>query len=142
MKETTHSYKDLIVWQRAIEVVLEVYNLTRKFPREELYGLTSQMRRSAISIASNIAEGRGRGTRPDYLQFLRVAYGSGAELETQLEIAQRLPETSGLEYKKVSALLAEVLKMLYVMIRNLNPRVSEKALAASEAFEAKTSRHG
>lgn len=142
MQEVTHSYKDLIVWQRAIEVVLAVYDLTRKFPKEEIYGLTSQMRRSAVSIASNIAEGRGRGTRPDYLQFLRMAYGSGAELETQLEIARRLPETSNFDYEKVCGLLAEVLKMLYVMIRNLNPRASKKALEASEALEASASRHG
>lgn len=133
---TTHSYKDLIVWQRSIEVVLVVYELTRRFPKEEIYGLTSQMRRSAVSVASNIAEGRGRGTRNDYLQFLRIAYGSSAELETQLEIAQRLPETQGLDYSKARPLLDEVMKMLYVMIRSLNPRASIKASAASEALEA------
>jgi len=70
-----------------------VYELTEKFLKEEVYGLTSQMRRSAVSIPSNIAEGRYRGTRKDYLQFLRISYSSGAELETQIEIAKKLSNT-------------------------------------------------
>jgi len=116
-----HSYRDLIVWQKSIELVLEVYFLTEKFPKEEIYGLVSQMRRSAISIPSNIAEGRFRGTKKDFMQFLRVAYGSGAELETQIEISKRLPETKKINYSKAENLLAEIMKMLNTMIRNLNP---------------------
>ncbi|MDA1169412.1 MAG: four helix bundle protein [bacterium] len=117
----TTSYKDLIVWQKSIDLVAELYEFTKKFPREEVYGITSQMRRSAISIPSNIAEGRNRGTKKDYLNFLRIAYGSGAELETQLVICKRLSSISDLDYKKVDALLNEVMRMMNAMIRKLNP---------------------
>lgn len=121
----THSYKDLIVWQRSMEIVIAVYELTEQFPQEEIYGLTSQMRRSAVSIPSNIAEGRFRGTKKDYLQFLRISYGSGAELETQIEIAKRLPNLKNLDYLKVDTLLEEVMKMLNVMIRKFNPKLKK-----------------
>ena len=116
-----HSYKDLKVWQRSIELVVEVYKLTEDFPREELYSLTSQIRRAAISIPSNIAEGRFRGTKKDYVNFLRIAYASGAELETQIEVAKRLPKMKNLDYAKIDSLLEEVMKMLNSMIRKLNP---------------------
>jgi four helix bundle protein len=118
---TIFSYKDLTVWQRSIELVVAVYELTEDFPKEEMYGLSSQIRRSSISIPSNIAEGRCRGTKKDFLQFLRISYGSGAELETQLEISKRLPKTKILNYSKVNSLLDEVMKMLNTMIRKLNP---------------------
>ena len=120
-----HSYKDLIVWQRAIELVVAVYDLSDKFPKEEVFGLTSQMRRAAVSIPSNIAEGRFRGTRKDFLNFIRIAYGSGAELETQVEIARRLSKIANLDYTKVNDLLTEVMKMLNTMLRNLGPKASE-----------------
>ncbi|GIW67473.1 MAG: hypothetical protein KatS3mg096_341 [Candidatus Parcubacteria bacterium] len=84
------SYKDLLVWQKAIELVMEIYELTKYFPKEETYGLVSQIKRAAVSIPANIAEGRSRRTRKDFIQFLRIAYASGAELETHLEIAKRL----------------------------------------------------
>ena len=80
-----HSYKELIVWQRSIELVVAIYELTEKFPKEEIYGLISQMKRSAVSIPSNIAEGRYRGTKADYLQFLRIAYGSEQSLKRKLK---------------------------------------------------------
>ena len=115
-----HSYKDLIVWQRAMELVTAVYELTEGFPKEELYGLTSQIRRSAVSIPSNIAEGRVRGTVKEYLQFLRISYGSGAELETQIEIGKGLRNTKHLDYQKVDTLLLEVMKMLNSIINKLN----------------------
>lgn len=120
MKEKIHSYKNLIVWQKSIELVVNIYELTEKFPKEEIFGLTSQIRRSAVSISSNVAEGRYRGTRADYLHFLRISYGSGAELETQLEISKRLSKTKDLNYNKVGGLLDEVMKMLNVMISNLS----------------------
>jgi four helix bundle protein len=85
------SYRDLTVWQKAIELVIKIYALTDKFPTEERFGLTSQMRRAAVSIPSNIAEGNFRRSTKDYVQFLKIAFGSGAELETQLEIIKRLP---------------------------------------------------
>jgi len=107
-----HSYKELTVWQKAMDLVAEIYILTEKFPKEELYGLVSQMRRSAISIPSNIAEGRLRGYRKEYRQFLLNAYGSGGELETQIEIAKRLPKMEDLDFSRVDNLLKEVMKML------------------------------
>lgn len=121
MPTVIHSHKELIVWQKAMDLVALIYELTEQFPREEIYGLTSQMRRSAVSIPSNIAEGRRRGTKKDFVQFLRVASASGAELETQIDIAKRLLKTKHLIYKKVEELLQEVQKMLTVMIAKLNP---------------------
>jgi len=88
-KKTIHSYKELIVWQKGLDLVFAVYKLTSFFPKEETYGLISQMRRAAVSIPSNIAEGRERGTKKDYLQFLRIAKGSSAELETQILVAEK-----------------------------------------------------
>ena len=114
-----YSYKQLIVWQKSIELVVAVYELTDLYPREEIYGLTSQMRRCVVSIPSNIAEGRFRGTRKDYAQFLRIAYSSGAELETQVEISKRLVKTKDLDYEKVDLLLQEVMKMLNSIIKKL-----------------------
>lgn len=118
-KEIIYSYKDLIVWQRAIELVVAVYELTDKFPKTEIYGLISQMRRAAISIPSNIAEGRRRGSRKDFRQFLIIAYGSGAELETQIEISKRLNFSKNLNYTKVDNLLVETMKMLNKMLSTL-----------------------
>lgn len=85
-----HKYRDLIAWQKAIAVVSDVYRLTQGFPREEIYGLTAQMRRAAISVPSNIAEGQGRRTRGEFAQFLGHAFGSLLELETQVTIASNL----------------------------------------------------
>lgn len=110
------TYRDLIVWQKAMSLVVLIYYLTKEFLQEEIYGLTSQMRRAAVSIPSNIAEGRYRGTKKDFLQFLRISYASGAELETQLEISKRLSFLEDSAYMKAQSLLLEVMKMLHVMI--------------------------
>ena|SRR3989338_4625218 len=115
-----NSYKDLIVWQKAMELVVEIYKLTESFPKEELYGLTSQIRRSVISIPSNIAEGSRRVSRKDFRNFLMIAYGSGAELETQIEIAKKLAFTRMSEFTAVDNLLCEVMKILNKMTHNLN----------------------
>ncbi|MCL5062439.1 MAG: four helix bundle protein [Nitrospirae bacterium] len=115
------SYKDLIVWQRAMELVTAIYKLTENFPKSEIYGLTSQMRRAAVSIPSNIAEGKMRGTRKDYRHFLLNAYGSGAELETQIEIAKQLCFGRNIDFNEPSELLEEVMKMLNALIKNLKP---------------------
>lgn len=115
------SYKDLIVWQKSVELVVAVYELTEGYPKSELYGLTIQTRRSAVSFPSNIAEGRRRGTRKDFRHFLMNAFGSGGELETQIEIAKRLPFGRGLYFSKVDSLLNEVMRMLNRMIINLQP---------------------
>jgi four helix bundle protein len=118
-KEKINSYTDLVVWQKAIDLVVEVYNLTDKFPKSELFGLTSQMRRAAVSIPSNIAEGRRRGSRKDFCHFLITAYGSGGELETQVVIAKKLKYTRAEDYLKIDLLLSEVMRMLNVMIKKL-----------------------
>ena len=107
-----NTYKDYIVWQKSIDLVIEVYKLTKKFPKEELYGLTSQMRRAAVSIPSNIAEGYCRRYRQEFKQFIRTSYGSGAELETQMIIAKKLILTSLKDFENVDKLLLEVMKML------------------------------
>ena len=90
MEEVIKEYKDLKIWQKGIEIVSDIYILTKKFPKEELYGLTSQIRRSAISIPSNIAEGFRRYHNKEYRQFLYISLGSCAELETQIAIAKNL----------------------------------------------------
>lgn len=113
------SYKELVVWQRSMELVTEVYLLTNKYPKSEIYGLTSQTRRSAVSIPSNIAEGRTRNSRKDFRQFLIIAFASGAELETQIEIAKRLRHAGIVEFEKVDGLLLEVMKMLNKMTQSL-----------------------
>jgi len=121
MTVPVYSYKDLIVWQKSIDLAVELYTLTDDFPRSEVYGLSSQMRRAAVSIPSNIAEGRRRGTRKDLTQFLRIAYGSGAELETQLLISRRVIKSDSAKYEKADLLLNEVMRMLNVMIKKVNP---------------------
>ncbi len=128
------SYKELTVWQRAKQLAIATYTLTEKFPKEELYGLTSQMRRSAVSIPSNIAEGRMRGTKKDFLSFLRISYGSGAELETQVEIAKEIFKKQNLNFSETESLLLETMKMLGAMIRRMNPNMTQ----ANEAREAKS----
>ena len=111
------SYKDLIVWKRGIELTQEIYFVTSKFPRNELYGLASQMQRAAVSIPSNIAEGQQRKNLKEYLQFLRIALGSLAELETQTIIAKNV--YSKIDYKKIDSLMIETQKMLNVLIKKL-----------------------
>ncbi|MFH4969245.1 four helix bundle protein [Gaetbulibacter sp. M240] len=88
--EKVKSHQDLRVWQEAMDLVTKVYELTQDFPKDELYGLTSQIRRSAVSISSNIAEGAGRNGNKEFSRFLFIAFGSLSELETQLEISLRL----------------------------------------------------
>lgn len=117
-----NSYKDLKVWQKSVDLVTEIYDLTGRFPESETYGLTNQMRRSAVSIPSNIAEGQRRGYPKDFLKFLYIAYGSGAELETQIEICKRLPRQRNLDYNRVEPLLLEVMKMLNVLISSLKSK--------------------
>ncbi len=114
------TYKDLIVWKKAMDLVTHIYRITREFPREELYGLVSQMRRAAVSIPCNIAEGRRRGTKMDFMQFLRISYGSGSELETQIELCKRISPMKELDYKEAESLLNEVMRMLHVMLKNMS----------------------
>jgi four helix bundle protein len=110
------SYKDLIVWQKSYELVKQIYELTGNLPQSEVFALQSQMRRSAISIVSNIAEGSSRKTRKDYCQFIHIAYGSTSELETQLFLCRDL---YSLPIDVELALITEVSKMLRVLINKL-----------------------
>jgi len=120
IKNNIVSYQDLIVWQKSMDLVVAVYKLTDKYPKSELYTLTSETRRSVISIPSNIAEGRRRGSKKDYRRFLLIAFGSGAELETQIAIAKRLIFGKDLDFSEVDLLLGEVMKMLNRMVSNLS----------------------
>ncbi len=119
------SYKELIVWQKAIKLVKEIFLLTNNFPKSELYGLTSQMRRSAVAIPSNIAEGYGRKSSKEYIQFYSISYGSALELETQVIISKELGLSRIENFSKVDLLLEEVCRMLNSMIskmRQLNAK--------------------
>ena len=113
----TNGYRDLIVWQKSMDVAIAVYRYTEDFPKEEVYGLVSQMRRAAVSIPSNIAEGSKRHTDKDFKNFLSIAYGSAGELETQLELAERLTFGTVEKRTQASTLLQEVAKMLHSMTR-------------------------
>ncbi len=113
------SYKDLVVWQKAMDLVVEIYKLTDKFPKHEQYGLTSQMRRATVSIPSNIAEGYRRGTRKDYRKFVLISFGSGAELETQLNLSQRLKYCNEKDLIAINDLLDSIMRMLNKLVRSL-----------------------
>jgi four helix bundle protein len=110
------SFRELIVWQRSIQLAASVYRLTQLFPKEETYGLSNQMRRSAVSIPSNIAEGHGRLSIGEYRQFLGVARGSNFELRTQLEIARVLGIGAVGNIDETESLSHEVGKMLYAIL--------------------------
>lgn len=114
------TYKDLVVWNTSYKLVLSIYKLTIKFPKEELYGLTSQIRRASVSIPSNIAEGSKRASKKDFCHFLRIAQGSGAELETQLLLIKDLEYITTKEYTELTSLLDSVMKMLTVFIKKLS----------------------
>ena len=113
------SFRDLQVWQRAIQTSVAVYRLTAGFPKEETYGLTSQLRRAGVSVASNIAEGYGRGTRGEYKQFLGIARGSILEVQTQLVIATELGFGDSETLNATMRLSEEVSKMLYALLQKL-----------------------
>lgn len=117
MKEKIQSYRDLKVWQKAFELVILVYKITEKFPKSELYGLISDMRRAAVSIPSNIAEGYHRRYAREYLHFLSIAYGSSGELETQLLLSKRLGFIEERDFEVVYELNTEVSKMLFSLIK-------------------------
>ena len=117
------SYRDLLVWQKAVELALLVYRLSEGFPRREIYGLTSQVRRAAVSVPSNIAEGYGRSSRKEYVQFLSIAQGSLKEMETQTIIAQRLGYATLPQAERVLSDSEVVGKMLGSLIRSLKAKV-------------------
>ncbi len=109
-----NSYRDLIVWQKAMQLCKDVYLITKNFPKEEIYGLTSQIRRCVVSIPSNIAEGKGRNSDKDFVRFLQIALGSIYELQTQLELAFELNYINDIE--NIVSLSIEIEKMINTLI--------------------------
>ena len=115
----TSTYQDLVVWQRAMELAKEIYTLSKKLPREELFALSGQMRRAAVSIPSNIAEGQERNSRKEFANFLSIARGSRAELETQLTICVDVGYLGEAGVQRARGLLKEIGKMLSALISKL-----------------------
>lgn len=113
------SYRDLLVWQKGMQLVTSVYLAAKLFPRDEIYGLMSQLRRCAVSIPSNIAEGHSRTTRKEFLRFLEISLGSLFELQTQLEIANNLAYFKSGEYAELANRSREVERMLTSFMRSL-----------------------
>lgn len=113
------SHRELQVWKHAIQLSIATYKLTASFPKEEVFGLTSQIRRASVSVASNIAEGYGRGSRREYKQFLCIARGSNLETQTQLLIAKELHFADAPRIEKVESLTVEIDKMLNAILKKL-----------------------
>ena len=116
------TFRDLLIWQKSMILVTEVYQLTNLFPKEEIYGLTSQIRRSAISIPSNISEGYGRDGNKDYLKFLNITISSLFEMQTQLEIAYNLKYINEIQFNKINEENKEIERMLSSFIRKIKER--------------------
>ena len=118
------NYKDLKVWQKSYQSCLEIYRITKGFPKEERYGLTSQIRRAAVSVPSNIAEGYGRKTTPEYIRALYIAYGSNCELETQILLSHDLSYIKADDMDKIHYDIGEVERMLKALIKSLEEKNS------------------
>ena len=119
------SYGELIVWQKAMDLVQVVYETVRAFPKEEIYGLTSQLKRAAVSVPSNIAEGQGRKSTREFLHHLSIAYGSLMEVETQILIAARLGYLSERNAKQITERSAEVGRLINGLSNSLNNKQTE-----------------
>jgi four helix bundle protein len=115
-------YSDLIAWQKALDLVVRVYEVSKRFPREERFGLTNQLRRAAVSVPSNIAEGQGRHATRDFLRCLSIAYGSLQEVETQLVIARRLNFLEQSIELQLFGLTSEVARLINGLMNSLSPR--------------------
>jgi four helix bundle protein len=113
------NYKELKVWQKSYQLCLEIYKITKGFPKEETYSLTSQIRRAVVSIPSNIAEGYGRKTTPEYIRFLYIAYGSNCELETQVLLSGDLGYIEAGKLRKLQNEIGEIERMLEALIKSL-----------------------
>jgi four helix bundle protein len=125
-KSTIKSYRDLEVWQQAMDLAVECYKVTQRFPRTEMFGIVSQIRRSASSVPANIAEGHGREGRAHFIQFLRVAQGSLKELETHLLLSARVGFLQDNEGGPILRRCADVGKMLRGLIRALDARTGQR----------------
>ena len=135
------TYRELQVWQKSMTLVAEIYKISKGFPKDEAYGLTSQVRRSAISIPSNMAEGYGRNSTNEYIHFLRIATGSLYELQTQMEISVNLQYLDRGEFDKLYELSREIERMLSSLIRKLSSKpVCVPALARTLPVRQRTGR--
>jgi len=123
---TVQSYRDLIAWQKAMKLVNLVYDLTRKFPREELFGLTSQIRRAAVSVPSNIAEGQGRNSTKEFINHLSISYGSLMETETQILIAEMQKYITVDETASALSLSSEVGRLINGLSNSLFKKIGQK----------------
>ena len=123
-EKKTSDYKDLLVWQKAVALVKRIYQISSGFPADEKFGLTAQMRRAAVSIPSNIAEGQARHTTREFIQFVSHAEGSVAELETQLIIAVQLGYCTASDVRDASDVISELRKMLNSLRRKLVQKVA------------------
>lgn len=121
---TIRSYQDLDIWKRSMTLVTAVYAISDGFPKSEQYGLTSQLRRSAVSIPSNIAEGRAKRTTRDFMRFLNIAYGSMAELETQLMIAANLQYCTSADIAPLLEETAEIARMTNGLLQSLEQKLT------------------
>jgi four helix bundle protein len=118
-----NSYRNLIVWQKSVALVTDIYTLTKSFPQEEKFGIVSQLNRASVSIPSNIAEGWGRESSKNYLQFLRISRGSLMEKETLLEISKNLNYINDSEFKVISDNIEEVSKILQGLIKSIQQKI-------------------
>jgi four helix bundle protein len=118
-----NSYRNLIVWQKSVALVTDIYTLTKSFPQEEKFGIVSQLNRASVSIPSNIAEGWGRESSKNYLQFLRISRGSLMETETLLEISKNLNYINDSEFKVISDNIEEVSKILQGLIKSIQQKI-------------------
>ena len=116
------SFKDLKVWQKSYSLCLKIYTITRKFPSDERYGFTSQLRRASVSIPSNIAEGYGKKTTPEYIHSLYIANGSLCELETQILLANDLKYINAKEYNEIEGSITELVVMMKALIKSLEKK--------------------
>ncbi|MHC6202349.1 four helix bundle protein [Breznakiellaceae bacterium SP9] len=117
------NYQKMIVWQKSMDLAIEVYTLTSKLSREEIYSLTSQMRRTTVSIPSNIAEGQGRNSRKEFVRFLAIAKGSKAELETQLLLCVKIGYLAATDINQALSLAEEISKILSALIKNCSTKL-------------------
>ncbi len=123
MREGVKTFKDLVVWQKAFELCLRLYEITRSFPSEERFGLTAEVRKTARSVVYNIAEGHRRRSTKEFIRFLDIASGSAAELETQLLLAAKLSYVDENEAASLLALYGEIERMLPALMRSLEERI-------------------
>lgn len=124
-EEISKAYKDLIAWQKGMKLAEMIYKITNEFPKEEIYGLISQMRRSVVSIPSNLAEGQLRNSRKEFTQFISIALGSCGELYTQLELGKRLGYVAEQDFEDVCQAIEEEMKILHGLRRKMSKRSSK-----------------